>query len=158
MLAFLRSLPFTDPVLGELRRSRGAWRGTIALQETSIPLVLPGLWSAPDSRALHIAHCIPCEYAESRALIAAALFDHYSPYAEAVATGELEPPEQGLPRINHPDEVWPHTAVQFVAVSKLDRQLMIEVGYRVAWDEEHLLGALLRNGQLIELNGSVLPP
>lgn len=31
-------------------------------------------------------------------------------------------------------------------------------GRGVAWDEDHTLGARLRNGRLIELNGSVVPP
>jgi hypothetical protein len=30
--------------------------------------------------------------------------------------------------------------------------------YRVAWDEEHALGARFRSGQLLELCGSVLAP
>jgi len=86
------------------------------------------------------------------------MFEHYSPYAEAVAAGELQTPDEGLPRITQPDEVWPHTSVEFVAIITLDRQLSVEIGYRVAWDEEHTLGARLRNGRLIELNGSILPP
>lgn len=36
--------------------------------------------------------------------------------------------------------------------------LRLEIGLRVAWDEEHTLGARLRDGRLIELNGSVLEP
>jgi hypothetical protein len=34
----------------------------------------------------------------------------------------------------------------------------VEWGLRVAWDEEHTLGARLGGGRLIELNGSVLAP
>jgi hypothetical protein len=86
------------------------------------------------------------------------MFEHYAPYADAVVAGELEAPEEGLPRISQPDQVWPHTSVEFVAVITLDGELCVEIGYRVAWDEEHTLGARLRNGRLIELNGSVLPP
>lgn len=86
------------------------------------------------------------------------MFDHYAPYAEAVAAGESEPPGAGLPRILRPDHVWPLSSVEFVAVVPVDADLAVEIGYRVAWDEEHMLGARLRNGQLIELNGSVLPP
>ena len=29
---------------------------------------------------------------------------------------------------------------------------------RAAWDEEHTLGALIRQGELVELNGSILEP
>ncbi len=86
------------------------------------------------------------------------MFEHYAPYAEAVAASELVPPEEGLPRVTQSGDVWSHTSVEFVAVIPLDGELTVEIGYRVAWDEEHTLGARLRNGRLIELNGSVLPP
>ena len=54
--------------------------------------------------------------------------------------------------------MWRHTAVEFVQVTPLSGQLTVEIGYRVAWDEEHTLGARLRDGRLIELCGSVLAP
>lgn len=149
---------FSDPLLGEFRRTGGMWRGTIDLGEARAPLALPGSRSAPDPRALDIARAVPSTFPEWRGLIAAAMFEHYAPYAEAVAAGQLEPLGEGLPRVTQPDEVWPHTSVEFVAVIALDGELTVEIGYRVAWDEEHTLGARLRNGRLIELNGSVLPP
>jgi hypothetical protein len=121
-------------------------------------LAIHGPRSSPDPQALEIARTVPSRYPEWRQQIAAAMFEHYAPYAEAVAEGELEPPREGLPRIIEPEEVWPHTSIEFVAVILLDGELGVEIGYRVAWDEEHTLGARLRNGQLIELNGSVLPP
>jgi hypothetical protein len=158
MFGIFKSPTFSDARLGEFRRTRGVWRGTIDLGEVGVPLALPGSRSAPDPQALEIARDVPSNYPESRRLIAAAMFEHYAPYAEAVAAGELEPPAQGLPRVTQPDEVWPHASVEFVAVITLDGELCVEIGYRVAWDEEHTLGARLRNGQLIELNGSVLPP
>jgi hypothetical protein len=34
----------------------------------------------------------------------------------------------------------------------------VELGLRVAWDEEHTLGARLQSGKLVELCGSVLKP
>jgi hypothetical protein len=80
------------------------------------------------------------------------------PYAEAVAAGEIELPESGLPAIDRPPSVWTHTSVEFVQVTPRDRQLTVETGYRVAWDEEHTLGARFRDGQLVELCGSVLAP
>ena len=43
-------------------------------------------------------------------------------------------------------------------VHQLDRHPTIEIGYRVSWDEEHTLGAQIRDGQVIGLNGSVLAP
>ena len=84
------------------------------------------------------------------------MFAHYAPYADTV--GELTPPEAGLPRLVRPEQVWSHSVVEFVAVIALDGEPSVEIGYRVAWDEEHTLGARLRDGRLIELNGSVLPP
>jgi hypothetical protein len=47
-----------------------------------------------------------------------------------------------------------YTTIDFVQVSPLDGHLTVEV----AWDDEHTLGARLRDGQLIGLNGSVLAP
>ena len=32
----------------------------------------------------------------------------------------------------------------------------VEIAYRAAWDEEHILGARFQNWALIELNGSVI--
>jgi hypothetical protein len=43
-------------------------------------------------------------------------------------------------------------------VAPLDGILTIEIGYQVAWDEEHTLGARIRDGALLELCGSVLAP
>jgi hypothetical protein len=130
----------------------------VQLADTSVPLSVHGNRSAPDPQALEIARAVSSSYSQSRALIAQAMFEHYAPCAEAVAAGESEPPGEGLPRITQPEEIWPHTSVEFVAVIPLDGELGVEIGYRVAWDEEHTLGARLRAGQLIELNGSVLAP
>ena len=54
--------------------------------------------------------------------------------------------------------MWPHAHAEYVQVAPLDGALTIEIGYRVDWDEEHTLGARVREGRLIELNGSVLRP
>ena len=158
MFGLFKSPPFSDALLGELRRTGGIWRGTVGLGEVRVPLAIHGPRSSPDPQALDIARTVPSSYADWQKLIAAAMFQHYAPYAEAVAAGELVPPEEGLPNITRPEEVWSHTSVEFVAVIPLDGELNVEIGYRVAWDEEHTLGARLRNGRLIELNGSVLPP
>lgn len=146
LFGLFSSPPFTDPLLGEFCRSRGMWRGTMDLEGVRVPVALPGSRSAPDARAIDIARAIPSIYAESRGLIAAAMFEHHAPYA-------ADPP-----RVTRPEDIWPHTSVEYVAVITLDGELGIEIGYRVAWDEEHTLGARLQNGRLVELNGSVLPP
>ena len=157
MFEMFKSEPFMDSTLGEFRRKRGLWRGAIDVGDGGVPLALPGSRSTPDPKALDIAHIIPSTYSQWRTIIETALFEHFAPYAEAVAAGEAQPGEE-LPHITRPDEVWPHVAIEFIAVVAVDGELGVDIGYRVAWDEEHTLGARLRNGQLMELNGSVLPP
>jgi hypothetical protein len=159
MFGLFKSAPFIDPQLGELRRARGAWRGTLGLDgKAAVLLVVSGPRAAPDPEAVRVARSVPDEYASWRPAIERALFEHLLPYAEAIAAGEFEPPASGLPSIEAPSSVWPHAAVEFVQVAPLSGQLTVEIGYRVAWDEEHTLGARLRGGQLIELCGSVLSP
>ena len=158
MFDLFKSAPLIDPELGELRRSRGAWRGTITLDGRAVPLVIAGPRKAPDPEALRLARSVAGAYAGWKSAIAVAMLEHYTPYAEAVAEGEEQAPEGGLPAIAGPDGVWAHTGVEFVHVHPLERRLTVEIGYRVAWDEEHTLGAQVRDGQLIGLNGSVLAP
>jgi hypothetical protein len=123
-----------------------------------VPLALSGSRAAPDPRALSVARSIPADYPTWRPTIERAMFEHYSPYAEAVAAGESEQPQEGLPRIDAPADVWPHTNAEFVQITPLDGVLTVEIGYRVAWDEEHTLGARFRDGRFLELCGSVLAP
>ncbi|HEY9227342.1 MAG TPA: hypothetical protein VIP11_11880 [Gemmatimonadaceae bacterium] len=158
MFGLFNSPPFTDLQLGELRRSGGKWRGTIHLGDVPVPLVLHGSRSAPDAQALEVAHSIPASISLWRPAIQRALFEHYEPYAESVAAGEDEAPSSGMPAIDRPEGVWPHTNAEYVLIAPLDGLLTVEIGYRVAWDEEHTLGARLRDGKLLELNGSVLAP
>ena len=158
MFGLFKSAAFSDPQLGELRRTRGLWRGAVVLGEAPVPLALSGSRTAPDPQALDIARSIPSSYATWRPSIERAMFEHYSPYAEAVATGDSEPPQDGLPQIDAPSGVWPHTNAEFVQVTPLSGELTMEIGYRVAWDEEHTLGARFREGRFFELCGSVLAP
>jgi hypothetical protein len=86
------------------------------------------------------------------------LFDHYSPFAEVVAAAELDALSAELPAIDAAASVWFHTTLVFIQVTPLSGVLTVEIGYRVAWDEEHTLGARFRGGRLLELCGSVLAP
>ena len=158
MFGLFTSASFGDPQLGELRRSRGLWRGTLLLEGASVPLILSGPRAAPDPEALDVARSIASSFPSWRPAIERALFEHYSPYADAVTAGEADPPESGLPAIDGPGAVWSHATAEFVQVTPLSGQLTVEIGYRVAWDDEHTLGARLREGQLVELCGSVLAP
>jgi len=143
------SSPFVDSQLGELRRSRRLWRGSLSLAEVSVPLALSGTRTEPDSAAIDLARTIPASFPSWRPVIERALFEHYEPYADA---------DEEVPGIADPAGVWPHVQPRFVSVTPLDGQPVVEIGYDVAWDEEHTLGARLRDGQLLELSGSVLAP
>lgn len=158
MFGLFKSASFVDPQLGELRRSGGRWRGTFLLEGKKVPLVVSGARAVPDAAALDVARSIAASFPSWRPTIERALYEHYAPYAEAVAAGEADPPEPGLPRIEGPAAVWPHATAAFVQVAPLSGRLTVEIGYRVAWDEEHTLGARLLEGQLLELCGSVLAP
>ena len=158
MFGLFQSATFSDPQLGELRRSRGLWRGTITLDGRQVPLAVAGSRTAPDADALQLARAVNGDFASWRSAIAGALFEHYSPYAESVTAGEEEPPSGGMPSLTGPDGVWPHTTPEFVAVTRLDGTMTLEIGYRVAWDEEHTLGARIQNDRFAGLNGSVLAP
>lgn len=159
VFGFFKSPRFRDPELGEFARSRGRWRGSLALGSgASVPLVVSGSRSQPDPRAVEAAREVPARLAAWRPAIEAALFAHYEPYAEALAAGELAESDATFARIAAPGGVWPHVSLEFVAVTPLDGVLTIELGYTTAWDEEHTLGARFQAGRLIELCGSVLPP
>ena len=158
MFGLFKSQPFRDAQLGEFVRSRGQWRGSLSFGATTVaPLVLAGDRSRPDPRAVALARDLSRIVRRLEPAIARALFEHYRPHAEAVADGD-SPPTAGLPAIASAAEVWPHVALLFVSVMPLDGALTAELGYGVAWDEEHTLGARLRDGTLLELCGSVLAP
>lgn len=159
MFGLFKSQPFRDAQLGEFVRSRAHWRGSLSLDaNVTTPLVLVGNRSQPDPQALLLARELPQLAQRLRPAIARALFEHYQPYAEAVADGDDSPPAVDLAPIASPANVWPHVALLFASVTPLDKALTAELGYRVAWDEEHTLGARLRDGELLELCGSVLAP
>jgi hypothetical protein len=154
-----KSEPVVDPVLGAFHRSGGAWRGIITLPPaSSVPLILTGSRSTPDAEALRLARTIVDGFPRWRPEIERALLDHLAPYADSVAAGELDPPSAGWPAVTDPSEVWDHVTTLFVHVAPLGGVLTVEIGYAVAWDEEHTLGARVQNGTLLELCGSILSP
>jgi hypothetical protein len=155
MLNIFKSAQIDDPVLGQLRRSRRLWRGMMTLEHTpSVPLVIFGSLTAPDAEALRVAWSLPSKMPSWRPAIERALFEHYSPYSETFA----DEADVELPVIDAPSAVWPHVGIEYILIGPLDRQLTVEIGYRVEWDEEHTLGARFRDRQLVELCGSVLRP
>ena len=155
MFGLFKSSPFVDSELGEFVRSRGFWRGNINLVSRNIPFLLLGNKEKPDPLALALVRQIQAQYASWRPLIETALFEHYSPYAEAQADEELPPGSEPFPLITSASQVWPYVTLVHVSVLPLDGKLTIELGYTTAWDEEHTLGARFLNGAFLELCGSV---
>lgn len=151
MFSLFKSRTVLDPVLGELRRSGGAWRGEIGIAgQLAVPLALPGNGSEPDAAAIEIVRELDGRLSEWRAGIAAALFDHLEPYASASETGAFR-------HIRAPEDVWPLTKLSHVTVFRQSGMLTLELGYGVDWDEDHILGARFQQGKLVELNGSTGP-
>lgn len=133
-----RSSNVHDPVLGDLTRSRRLWRGSVSItDDVSVPLAIMGKRSAPDPVAVVLARSIQDGFRAWRPAIEAALEEHAS-------TADAATSEKPLP--------------YYAAVIAIDGHPTIELGYRVPWDDEHTLGAIIRDGQLVEINGSVLEP
>jgi hypothetical protein len=108
-------------------------------------------------RALAAARDVAQAFPSWRPAIEQALFEHYEPYDEAVAAGELPAPSEAR-RIAAPGDVWSHVSLVYVSVMPLSGLLTTELGYATAWDDEHTLGARFQSGNFIELCGSVLRP
>jgi hypothetical protein len=158
MFGLFKSASFSDPLLGELSRARGFWRGTLQLGSKSVPVALAGSRAAPDADAIAAARQVHAQLQSWHPAIETALFGHYEPYSEAVAEGKGPETSEHFPSITSPAGVWPHVSLEFVSISPLSGTLITELGYAAAWDEEHMLGARFNAGKLVELCGSVLPP
>src|SRR5262249_7001123 len=109
----------------------------------------------PDEVSVILARELLANYLSLREDIQRHLFEHYEPYKEAVSVGELD--AQSFPIIQAPTDVWPHAKVERVLIEPLQGVPTVEVAYRVAWDEEHTVGAWIRDWRVFELCGSVGP-
>ena len=148
---FRASSPQPHPIFGPLRYSRGLWRGVVALEpERPLVLFLPGPRDAPSADGLRIAELARQWWAQVRQQVEAELFEHYEPYRDAAVPG--------VPQLSSPSEVWPHVVLSSVQVRPYNAPDELQIALRVAWDDEHTLGALIRDGRLTELNGSILEP
>lgn len=156
MAGFFKSTTVEDPVLGILERARGSWRCLLPLDGTQkIPLSLFGSNREPDPNALEAAHQIAPAWSAWGPYIQQALFDHYTPYAEAASVGDSSEAGVPMPIIAGPEQIWAHVTLQSVAIAKLSGAVTTELVYAAAWDEDHLLGARFQAGRFIELCGSV---
>ncbi|QNM97977.1 DUF6985 domain-containing protein [Chitinimonas koreensis] len=158
MFGLFKTPEYFDPQLGRLVRSRGYWRGAVDLGPFGkVPLALAGPRLSPDPAALAAAREVTVQFPALQAPTERALFEHYHPYAEALAAGELPPPIEPMPALTSPAMVWPHVSLAFLSIGPISGQLTVELGYATAWDEEHTLGARFRQGALVELCGSAVP-
>ena len=156
MSGFFKSPTAEDPVLGILKRARGSWRCLLPLEGAQkVPLSLFGSNREPDPAALEAARQIAPAWSAWRLHIQQALFDHYTPYAEAAAEGETSEADVTMPTISGPEQVWAHVSLQSVAITKLGGAVTTELVYAAAWDDDHMLGARFQAGRFIELCGSV---
>jgi hypothetical protein len=147
---------YDDAVLGDLTRRLGHWRGRIVLgEDCAVPLVIAGWGSAPSAARLALAQELVDRYDGLRPAIAAALYEHYAPYDEAVEDGVIDALPT-LPRLTDVDQVWPYVTPVRVKIESLGGVETVEIAYRVAWDEEHTLGARLQAWRLVELNWSII--
>ncbi len=156
MAGLFGSSHFDDPVIGRLKRSGGVWRGTLAVGETpGVPLTLFGSGREPDAAALEAARQIGASFDAWRPSIQQALFDHYTPYAEATSEGDRNEQGMGTPVLRTPEKVWSHASLQSVAIVKMGGVVTTELAYAASWDDDHLLGARFQSGRLVDLCGSV---
>ena len=158
MFDLFKSVPFSDPQLGELLRSRGHWRGSISLgSDENVPLANSGTRSEPDAPALQAAREVATQFAGWRPSIEQALLEHYGPYAESLARGELSEAGAAFPKLVDASEVWGAVSLVSVSLAFVDGKVSTELAYTTLWDEEHTVGACFEDGEFIELCGSVMP-
>lgn len=156
MFEFLRCAPVDHPTLGLLTRSRGKWRGSIHLSGLPTAMLsVPGGRSGPDPVGLSLADELVSRWPDLREDLAEALYDHYLPYGEALESGEMPGDEASLPQLNKPDEVWRHVSDPAVAIRSIGGRHEILIGLQTGWDEEHTVGATIRDWSLVELSGSI---
>ncbi|HRF05230.1 hypothetical protein [Accumulibacter sp.] len=158
MFDLFKSEPFGDPQLGQLLRSRGHWRGSISLgSDENVPLAISGTRSAPDAPALQAARELGARFAGWRPSIEQALLEHYGPYAESLARGELGEASPAFPKLVDAADVWGAVSLVSVSLAFLDGKVNTELAYTTLWDEEHTVGACFEDGEFVELCGSVVP-
>jgi hypothetical protein len=134
-----------------LQYAGGRWHGQIALENGErIALHVPGSRAGPHPEGLNSAEQASTWWTKARPEVEQELFAHYSAGRDATTDRILE--------LRDPGEVWAHAVLTSVEIRPYRSLGELQVAIRVAWDDEHTLGALLRDAQLVELNGSILEP
>jgi uncharacterized protein DUF6985 len=160
MFGLFKSATFQDDRLGPLTKSGAHWKGSLTLgRHGKVALRLSGSRESPVSANLALAHELPARYDALLSQIQSSLFEHYEPYRDAALAGELPERSEPFPKIEQAEDVWPHISPEYVVIEPLwgspKDGPTIEIAYRVAWDEEHTVGARIQEWQLFELCGSV---
>ena len=149
-LNFLFPSPIHDEVLGTLQRTWSGWRGATDLQEGGpVPLLISGSRAGPSQAALNLARQLPERYSALKPAIAEALLEHAEPVRDDPSN------ELALPPADDAEAVWRSVIPMHVRIEPIGGTLTVEIGLSAEWDEEHTLGARLRDWRLVELNGSV---
>ncbi len=84
--------------------------------------------------------------------------EHYLNGLDAVKAGEFVGVED-YPSISSAKEIWDHANVVSVIVDPYSTRntAQVQIGVVTSWDEEHTLGFVFENGQIIEFNMSIPP-
>jgi hypothetical protein len=142
---------YEHPRLGSLLYSGSRWRGIVELERgQKVTLFVPGARGGPIPEALLLAEHVPESWLRVRADLEKDLFEHYS----AGRDGGVP----DLPDIANATDVWSHVTLSSVEIRPHRSLDEFQVAMRTAWDDEHTLGALVRDGTLAGLNGSILEP
>ena len=158
LFGFLGSKPFDHPQFGQLVRSHGKWTGRLSWPgQDDVALELSGDKSSPGPKEVALATEVGARFEQVRPAIERALFEHYEPYGAAIDAGELEPPDEPLPRIAGPSGVWPYVTLEAVTIDSLGTDdPVVEFVFETEWDVEHRVGARVSGTwEFIELCGSV---
>lgn len=152
MFGLFKSDPYTDAELGTFTRARGKWRGTVTLPGRGpTPVALSGGRKQPDARALTLARLVPAQYGSLIPDIQTGLFEHYEPYLQAHEAGDYLAGEP-FPKFGNDSSLWEKVRLVGVAIGAEE----FEVVYQTDWDEEHSVGARIRDGKVVEMDGSTL--
>ena len=118
-------------------------------------LSVPGGRSGPDAAGLSLAEELVTRWPDLRQELALALYEHYPPYGEAFELGDMPGEDGSLPRLSDSDEVWQHVSDPAVSLRTIGGGYEFLIGLQTGWDEEHTVGATIRDWSLVELSGSI---
>jgi len=156
MLGLFGIRPFVDNELGTFHRKGGYWKGVIHLKtQADIPLLLSGTATAPNAKLLALAGDLLSRLDALSFHIQKALFEHHEPYRDSWKSGGTLEQTESFPDIQSEADVWQYVSVAHILIEPVERVPTIEIGYRVGWDEEHTVGARIRDWKLANFNGSV---